>query len=88
MHKNALLGFISACLIVLGFPGCRAVIYFSANCVSLQVKRIFRSQYEEVIVISRPDEEDRFNFFQDLILSQAAMPPPKKKNTGECPGRS
>ncbi|PIO25680.1 hypothetical protein AB205_0042460 [Aquarana catesbeiana] len=46
-----------------------------------EVKRIFRSQYEEVIVISRPDEEDRFNFFQDLILSQAAMPPPKKKNT-------
>ncbi|XP_040204456.1 ATPase family AAA domain-containing protein 2B isoform X1 [Rana temporaria] len=46
-----------------------------------EVKRIFRSQYEEVFVVNRPDEEDRFNFFQDLILSQAAMPPPKKKNT-------
>ncbi|XP_072263576.1 ATPase family AAA domain-containing protein 2B isoform X3 [Pyxicephalus adspersus] len=44
-----------------------------------EVKHIFRPQYEEVFIICRPNEEDRFNFFQDLILHQAAMPPPKRK---------
>ncbi|XP_075057470.1 ATPase family AAA domain-containing protein 2B isoform X2 [Mixophyes fleayi] len=44
-----------------------------------EVKCIFRAQYEEVIIISRPNQDDRTNFFQDLILNQAAMPPPKRK---------
>ncbi|KAM3932372.1 ATPase family AAA domain-containing protein 2B isoform 2-T2 [Leptodactylus fuscus] len=44
-----------------------------------EVKCIFRAQYEEVFNISRPSEDDRLNFFQDLILNQAAMPPPKRK---------
>ncbi|XP_071999737.1 ATPase family AAA domain-containing protein 2B isoform X2 [Engystomops pustulosus] len=46
-----------------------------------EVKCIFRAQYEEVFNISRPSEDDRVNFFRDLILSQAAMPPPKRKKT-------
>ncbi|KAM4042046.1 ATPase family AAA domain-containing protein 2B isoform 2-T3 [Anomaloglossus baeobatrachus] len=46
-----------------------------------EVKYIFRAQYEEVFNISRPSEDDRWKFFQDLILSQAAMPPPKRKKT-------
>ncbi|XP_073424405.1 ATPase family AAA domain-containing protein 2B isoform X2 [Dendrobates tinctorius] len=46
-----------------------------------EVKCIFRAQYEEVFNISRPSEDDRWNFFQDLILNQAAMPPPKRKKT-------
>ncbi|XP_018430857.1 PREDICTED: ATPase family AAA domain-containing protein 2B [Nanorana parkeri] len=44
-----------------------------------EVKYVFRLQHEEVFTICRPNEEDRFNFFQDLILKQAAMPPPKRK---------
>ncbi|XP_056420301.1 ATPase family AAA domain-containing protein 2B isoform X2 [Hyla sarda] len=44
-----------------------------------EVKCIFRAQYEEVFNISRPNEEDRLHFFQDLILNQAAMHPPKRK---------
>ncbi|XP_066452845.1 ATPase family AAA domain-containing protein 2B isoform X2 [Eleutherodactylus coqui] len=44
-----------------------------------EVKCIFRAQYEEVFHISRPSEDDRVNFFQDLLLCQAAMPPPKRK---------
>ncbi|XP_073530158.1 ATPase family AAA domain-containing protein 2B isoform X2 [Phyllobates terribilis] len=46
-----------------------------------EVKCIFRAQYEEVFNISRPSEDDRWKFFQDLILNQAAMPPPKRKKT-------
>ncbi|XP_044147284.1 ATPase family AAA domain-containing protein 2B isoform X1 [Bufo gargarizans] len=45
----------------------------------LEVKCIFRAQYEEVFNISRPSEDDRLKFFQDLILNQAAMPPPKRR---------
>ncbi|KAM9316920.1 ATPase family AAA domain-containing protein 2B [Gastrophryne carolinensis] len=44
-----------------------------------EVKGIFCPQYKEVFMICRPNEEDRYNFFKDLILCQAAMPPPKKK---------
>nr|XP_033792234.1 ATPase family AAA domain-containing protein 2B isoform X2 [Geotrypetes seraphini] len=44
-----------------------------------EVKCIFRVQYEEVFCIERTNEEDRFKFFQDLILNQAAVPPSKKK---------
>ncbi|XP_075717149.1 ATPase family AAA domain-containing protein 2B isoform X2 [Rhinoderma darwinii] len=46
-----------------------------------EVKCIFRAQFEEVFNISRPSEDDRLDFFQDLILIQAAMPPPKRKKT-------
>ncbi|XP_067400802.1 ATPase family AAA domain-containing protein 2B isoform X1 [Emydura macquarii macquarii] len=49
-----------------------------------EVKCIFRIQYEEVFYIQRPSEEDRLRFFQELILSQASMPPPKKKQTALC----
>ncbi|XP_063771370.1 ATPase family AAA domain-containing protein 2B isoform X2 [Pseudophryne corroboree] len=44
-----------------------------------EVKCIFRAQYEEVFIISRPNQDDRLNFFQDLIINQAAKPPPKRK---------
>ncbi|XP_074050874.1 ATPase family AAA domain-containing protein 2B isoform X2 [Macrotis lagotis] len=44
-----------------------------------EVKCIFRIQYEEVLYIQRPIEEDRLKFFQELILNQASMPPPRRK---------
>ncbi|CAH2245930.1 ATPase family AAA domain-containing 2B isoform X1 [Pelobates cultripes] len=48
-----------------------------------EVKCIFRIQYEEVFVIHRPNQEDRLKFFQDMILKQAATPPPKRKNAAQ-----
>ncbi|MEE6476932.1 hypothetical protein FKM82_011289 [Ascaphus truei] len=44
-----------------------------------EVKCIFRLQYEEVFITQRPNQEDRLQFFQDLILNQAAMPPSRRK---------
>ncbi|XP_010146383.1 PREDICTED: ATPase family AAA domain-containing protein 2B [Eurypyga helias] len=44
-----------------------------------EVKCIFRIQYEEVFYIQRPSEEDRLRFFKGLILNEAAMPPPRRK---------
>uniref|UniRef100_A0A8C4LQP7 ATPase family AAA domain containing 2B n=1 Tax=Equus asinus asinus TaxID=83772 RepID=A0A8C4LQP7_EQUAS len=49
-----------------------------------EVKCIFRIQYEEVLYIQRPIEEDRRKFFQELILNQASMAPPRRKHTGLC----
>ncbi|XP_063087899.1 ATPase family AAA domain-containing protein 2B isoform X5 [Cavia porcellus] len=49
-----------------------------------QVKCIFRIQYEEVLYIQRPIEEDRRKFFQELILNQASMAPPRRKHTALC----
>ncbi|XP_052042109.1 ATPase family AAA domain-containing protein 2B isoform X1 [Apodemus sylvaticus] len=46
-----------------------------------EVKCIFRIQYEEVLYIQRPIEEDRRKFFQELILHQASMAPPRRKHT-------
>nr|XP_056712870.1 ATPase family AAA domain-containing protein 2B [Euleptes europaea] len=44
-----------------------------------EVKCIFKIQYEEVFYIQRPSEEDRRKFFQELVLNQASMPPPRRK---------
>ncbi|KAM5163475.1 ATPase family AAA domain-containing protein 2B isoform 2-T2 [Mantella aurantiaca] len=44
-----------------------------------EVQGIFRESYKEIFIICRPDEDDRFRFFRDLILCQAVMPPPKRK---------
>ncbi|XP_014457076.1 ATPase family AAA domain-containing protein 2B isoform X1 [Alligator mississippiensis] len=49
-----------------------------------EVKCIFRIQYEEVFYIQRPSEEDRLRFFQGLILDQAAVPPPRRKQAALC----
>ncbi|XP_061478681.1 ATPase family AAA domain-containing protein 2B isoform X2 [Rhineura floridana] len=46
-----------------------------------EVKCIFKIQYEEVFYIQRPSEEDRRKFFQELVLNQASMPPPRRKQT-------
>uniref|UniRef100_A0ABM5GL25 ATPase family AAA domain-containing protein 2B isoform X2 n=1 Tax=Pogona vitticeps TaxID=103695 RepID=A0ABM5GL25_9SAUR len=44
-----------------------------------EVKCIFKIQYEEVFYIQRPSEEDRRKFFQELVLNQASMTPPRRK---------
>ncbi|XP_032998854.1 ATPase family AAA domain-containing protein 2B isoform X5 [Lacerta agilis] len=44
-----------------------------------EVKCIFKIQYEEVFYIQRPSEEDRRKFFQELVLNQASMAPPRRK---------
>ncbi|KAM7334892.1 hypothetical protein ACRRTK_005369 [Alexandromys fortis] len=49
-----------------------------------EVKCIFRIQYEEVLYIQRPIEEDRRKFFQELILHQASLAPPRRKHTALC----
>uniref|UniRef100_A0A670Y9N3 ATPase family AAA domain-containing protein 2 n=1 Tax=Pseudonaja textilis TaxID=8673 RepID=A0A670Y9N3_PSETE len=46
-----------------------------------EVKCIFKIQYEEVFYIQRPSKEDRLKFFQELVLNQASMPPPRRKHT-------
>uniref|UniRef100_A0A803SSF0 ATPase family AAA domain-containing protein 2 n=1 Tax=Anolis carolinensis TaxID=28377 RepID=A0A803SSF0_ANOCA len=46
-----------------------------------EVKCIFKIQYEEVFYIQRPSEEDRRKFFEELVLNQASMPPPRRKQT-------
>ncbi|OXB84375.1 UNVERIFIED_CONTAM: hypothetical protein H355_010802 [Colinus virginianus] len=49
-----------------------------------EVKCIFRIQYEEVFYIQKPTEEDRLRFFKGLILDEAAMPPPRRKQAGSA----
>ncbi|XP_066467790.1 ATPase family AAA domain-containing protein 2B isoform X2 [Tiliqua scincoides] len=46
-----------------------------------EVKCIFKIQYEEVFYIQRPNEDDRRKFFQELVLKEASMPPPRRKKT-------
>lgn len=46
-----------------------------------EVKCIFKIQYEEVFYIQRPSEDDRRKFFQELVLNEASMPPPRRKKT-------
>ncbi|XP_037393909.1 ATPase family AAA domain-containing protein 2B isoform X1 [Pygocentrus nattereri] len=44
-----------------------------------EVKCIFSRSYGEVVCLRTPGEEDRTKFFSDLILVQAARPPPRQR---------
>ncbi|XP_039977667.1 ATPase family AAA domain-containing protein 2-like isoform X2 [Xiphias gladius] len=44
-----------------------------------EIQSLFREEYGEVYTISVPTQQERTDFFQDLILSQAAEAPPSKK---------
>ncbi|XP_078255428.1 ATPase family AAA domain-containing protein 2B isoform X3 [Rhinoraja longicauda] len=46
-----------------------------------EVKCIFEISYGEVIDLQRPTEGERTKFFEDLILNQAAKPPPRRKKS-------
>lgn len=50
-------------------------------CFCPQIRSLFREEYGEVYTISVPTRQERTDFFQDLILHQAAEAPPSKKPT-------
>ncbi|XP_042372694.1 ATPase family AAA domain-containing protein 2-like, partial [Plectropomus leopardus] len=43
-----------------------------------EIQSLFREEYGEVYTISVPSRQERTEFFQDLILNQAAEAPPSK----------
>ncbi|XP_040909931.1 ATPase family AAA domain-containing protein 2-like [Toxotes jaculatrix] len=46
-----------------------------------EIQSLFREEYGEVYTIGVPTRQERTDFFQDLILNQAAEAPPSKKKT-------
>ncbi|XP_071355608.1 ATPase family AAA domain-containing protein 2-like isoform X2 [Trachinotus anak] len=44
-----------------------------------EIQSLFREEYGEVYTISVPTRQERTNFFQDLILNQAAEAPPSRR---------
>ncbi|XP_044027436.1 ATPase family AAA domain-containing protein 2-like isoform X2 [Siniperca chuatsi] len=46
-----------------------------------EIQFLFREEYGEVYTISVPSWQERTDFFQDLILDQAAKAPPSNKKT-------
>lgn len=48
----------------------------------IQVRSIFQRTYGEVVALSPPGEEEIRHFFSDLLLVQAARPPPRLRNAG------
>uniref|UniRef100_A0AAQ5YZW2 ATPase family AAA domain-containing protein 2 n=1 Tax=Amphiprion ocellaris TaxID=80972 RepID=A0AAQ5YZW2_AMPOC len=59
-----------------------AETYYSK--LSDEVRSIFQRTYGEVVSLSPPGEEEKRNFFSDLLLVQAARPPPRLRNTERC----
>uniref|UniRef100_A0A668A6G1 ATPase family AAA domain-containing protein 2 n=1 Tax=Myripristis murdjan TaxID=586833 RepID=A0A668A6G1_9TELE len=51
--------------------------------LSDEVRSMFQRNYGEVVTLSPPGEEDRKSFFSDLLLVQAAKPPPRLRSTAE-----
>ncbi|XP_041831829.1 ATPase family AAA domain-containing protein 2B isoform X2 [Melanotaenia boesemani] len=52
--------------------------------LSDEVRSIFQRTYGEVVTLCPPGEEEKRNFFSDLLLVQAARPPPRPRNTERC----
>ncbi|XP_056151162.1 ATPase family AAA domain-containing protein 2B [Lampris incognitus] len=52
--------------------------------LSDEVRNMFQKTYGEVVTLSPPVEEDRRNFFSDLLLVQAARAPPRTRSTEKC----
>uniref|UniRef100_I3IXC7 ATPase family AAA domain-containing protein 2 n=1 Tax=Oreochromis niloticus TaxID=8128 RepID=I3IXC7_ORENI len=50
--------------------------------LSDEVRSIFQRTYGEVVALSPPGEEEIRHFFSDLLLVQAARPPPRLRNMG------
>ncbi|XP_040920555.1 ATPase family AAA domain-containing protein 2B isoform X1 [Toxotes jaculatrix] len=51
--------------------------------LSEEVRSIFQKTYGEVVTLCPPGDEDRRNFFSDLLLVQAARAPPRLRNAAE-----
>ncbi|XP_027140035.1 ATPase family AAA domain-containing protein 2B isoform X2 [Larimichthys crocea] len=52
--------------------------------LSDEVRSMFQRTYGEVVTLCPPGEENRRNFFSDLLLTQAARAPPRLRNTERC----
>ncbi|XP_015250146.1 PREDICTED: ATPase family AAA domain-containing protein 2B [Cyprinodon variegatus] len=52
--------------------------------MSEEVRSIFQRTYGEVVLLCPPGEKERRNFFSDLLLVQAAKPPPRPRNAERC----
>uniref|UniRef100_A0A7N6B232 ATPase family AAA domain-containing protein 2 n=1 Tax=Anabas testudineus TaxID=64144 RepID=A0A7N6B232_ANATE len=52
--------------------------------LSDEVRSIFQRSYGEVLMLCPPGEEDRRSFFSNLLLVQAARPPPRLRNKERC----
>ena len=50
---------------------------------NIQLQVLFGSFYGEVVTMRHPNEQERREFFEDLILVQAAKAPVKKKRAGK-----
>ncbi|KAG7229369.1 hypothetical protein INR49_012886 [Caranx melampygus] len=50
--------------------------------LSMEVQELFRVEYGEVFYVQVPTSRERRNFFEDLMLNQAAKAPPSKKKAG------
>lgn len=57
---------------------------YCSLCSGLKVQDLFHVEYGEVFNIPLPSRAERFRFFQDLILNQAAKAPVSKREAGEC----
>ncbi|XP_068609692.1 ATPase family AAA domain-containing protein 2B [Brachionichthys hirsutus] len=49
-----------------------------------EVRAMFQRTYGEVVTLCSPGDEDRRNFFADLLLVQAARAPPRLRNAERC----
>uniref|UniRef100_A0A3B5A2Y3 ATPase family AAA domain-containing protein 2 n=1 Tax=Stegastes partitus TaxID=144197 RepID=A0A3B5A2Y3_9TELE len=52
--------------------------------LSDEVRSIFQRTYGEVVTLCPPGEEEKRNFFSNLLLVQAARSPPRLRNTERC----
>uniref|UniRef100_A0A3Q2TQ55 ATPase family AAA domain-containing protein 2 n=1 Tax=Fundulus heteroclitus TaxID=8078 RepID=A0A3Q2TQ55_FUNHE len=52
--------------------------------LSEEVRSIFQRTYGEVVLLCPPGELEKRNFFSDLLLVQAARPPPRPRNAERC----
>ncbi|XP_056284078.1 ATPase family AAA domain-containing protein 2B isoform X2 [Pseudoliparis swirei] len=52
--------------------------------LSEELRTLFQRTYGEVATLCPPGEDDRRSFFSDLLLLQAARPPPRLRNTARC----
>ncbi|KAJ3583061.1 hypothetical protein NHX12_034506 [Muraenolepis orangiensis] len=50
----------------------------------LQVKSLFQRAFGEVVTLSPPAEDQRKNFFSDLLLVQAVRPPTRTRTAERC----
>ncbi|KAJ8275398.1 hypothetical protein COCON_G00100230 [Conger conger] len=67
-------------------PFCPILILATSDTPYLQlpeeVRGIFRSRYDEVVNLRRPEEEDRRRFFRELLLVEAIRAPPTCSRAG------